>query len=154
MKDPIDFIKEIHKKGIRYLLIGRRAVIAYGGPLQTMDYDIYVDNEKENIGLLLKVAKKFELYPTVPKEEIHTVFKFRLENDFVVDVFTFKYFVTPDNKKISFSDIFKRRKIAEGKSELKINLPAIDDLIALKKIRGSMKDLEDIKYLEKIKEIS
>lgn len=151
LNNPINFIKEIHTKGVKYLLIGRRAVVAYGGPVQTMDYDIYVDNGKENIDLLLKVAEKFELYSTVPKEKIHTVFKFRLENDFVVDVFTFKYFVAQNGKRISFQDIFGRRKIAKGTSGLEVNLPAIDDLITLKKIRGATKDLEDISYLEEIK---
>jgi len=152
LSNPVNFIRSIHNKGVKYLLIGRRAVIAYGGPVQTMDYDIYVNNDSKNIDLLFKVAEKFELSPTVPREKIYTVFKFRLENDFVIDVFTFKYFVTREGKKISFQDIFRKRKIAKGKSGFKVFLPSIDDLIALKKIRGSTKDLEDIKYLEKIKE--
>lgn len=150
-KGPLDFIKEITNKKVEYLMIGRRAVIAYGGPVQTMDYDIYVNNDKKNIELLLDVAKEFELRPTVPKEKIYTVFKFRLENDFIVDVFTFKYFVSSSGEKISFQEIFKRKKVARDKSGFKIFLPSIDDLIKLKKIRSSTKDLEDIKYLQEIK---
>ncbi len=149
---PLDFIKEIHKKKVKYLLIGRRAVIAYGGPMQTMDYDIYAENDEKNIALLLKVAEKFDLTPSIPKEKIPEVFKFKLENDFTVDIFTFKYFSAGDGKKISFQEIYKRRNVARSPSGFEVNLPSIDDLIALKKIRNSLKDREDIRYLEKIKE--
>ena len=41
--EPLEFIKAIHQSGVRYLLIGRQAVIAYGGPVMSMDYDIYID---------------------------------------------------------------------------------------------------------------
>ena len=41
LSEPLQFLKGIHAAGVRYLLIGRQAVIAYGGPMFSMDYDIY-----------------------------------------------------------------------------------------------------------------
>jgi hypothetical protein len=152
--EPLEFLKKIHKAGVKYLLIGRQAVIAYGGPVQSMDYDIYVDNSEKNIKLLLEAAKKFNLYPSVPKEEIQSHFKFKLENDFVVDVFKAKAIAIDKKKRISFSEIYERRCVLKGETGLELNLPSIDDLISLKKLRSLPRDLEDIKYLEALKKRS
>jgi hypothetical protein len=47
MTDPIEFIKAVHKAGIRYLLIGRQAMIAHGIPVVAKDYDLYIDGSPE-----------------------------------------------------------------------------------------------------------
>ena len=151
LSEPIEFLEEIHKAGVKYLLIGRRAIIAYGGPVQTMDYDIYIDGSGENLDLLLGIAKKFELFSNLPKEKIMTHFKFRLENDFAIDIFRARYFSSGEGKKLSFDELYARKTTAKGEAGLEINLPSIDDLIALKKLRSLPKDLEDIKYLELLK---
>lgn len=150
--EPLAFLKAIHEAGVRYLLIGRQAVIAYGGPMQSMDYDIYIDGSKENTELLLSVAKKFELYPSRPVGQLHTSFMFKLENDFLFDVFRARAFGVGKDKKITFDEIYARKKVLKGETDLEINVPAIDDLIALKRLRSSPKDLNDIRYLEAIKE--
>jgi len=151
LSEPIEFIREIHKAKVRYLLIGRRAVIAYGGPVQTMDYDIYIDSSRDNLELLLGIAKKFDLYPGLPKEKIMSHFKFKLENDFAIDIFRAKHFSSGRGKKYSFEDLYSRKVVAKGESGLEINLPSINDLIAMKKLRSLPRDLEDIKYLRAIK---
>lgn len=150
LTEPIEFIDRIHRAEVKYLLIGRRAVIAYGGPVQTMDYDIYIDNSEKNIDLFLKIAENFELYPGISRERIKKHFKFKLENDFVLDVFCMNHFVS-DGGKISFKEMYERRHVAEGETGLKVNLPSVDDLISLKKLRSLPKDLLDIEYLEVIK---
>jgi len=44
--EAIDFLNDIHKAGVRYLLIGRRSIIAYGGPVQTGSYAIVGFNHR------------------------------------------------------------------------------------------------------------
>jgi len=149
--EPLAFLKEIHDEGVKYLLIGRQAVIAYGGPVQSMDYDIYVDGSPENTDKLLAIAQKYELYPSIPKEKLHENFKFRLENDIAVDIFRAKSFSSGKGKKITFQEIYERKNTLKDFSGLEINVPSIDDLIALKRLRSSPKDLNDIKYLQAIK---
>ena len=126
-------------------------MIAYGGPVQSMDYDIYIDGSEENTDKLLKIALSFGLCPSIPKEEISKSFKFKLENEILVDVFRAKALSSPKTGKIVFADIFARKVVAKDLSGLEINLPSLDDLIALKKLRSSPKDLLDIQYLEEIK---
>lgn len=149
--EPLRFLKAIHTKGVRYLLIGRQAIIAYGGPVQSMDYDIFIDGGKENTDLLLKIAKEFDLCPSMPKEDLHTHFKFRLENDFALDVFRAKSFQLTPDKKITFEELYNDRVILRGETGVEVNVPSIDGLIALKKLRSLPKDLRDIEYLEKLK---
>jgi hypothetical protein len=151
LPEPLAFIEAIHKKGVRYLLIGRQAVIAYGGPVQSMDYDIYIDGSEENTAKLLEIAHEFGLYPSVPKEELKKTFKFKLENDIVIDVFRAKMFSSLEAGRIKFSEIYDRKVIAKDPSGLQINLPSIEDLIALKRLRSSPKDLQDIAYLKDLR---
>ncbi|MBI5400450.1 hypothetical protein HZB07_07620 [Candidatus Saganbacteria bacterium] len=151
LPEPLQFIKAIHDKGVRYLLIGRQAVIAYGGPVQSMDYDIYIDGSPENTNLLLEIAENFELYPNLPREELNKTFKFKLENEILVDVFRAKSLSSPKTGKIIFQEIYDRRYLAKDLSGLEINLPCIDDLILLKKLRSAPKDILDIEYLEALK---
>ncbi|MFH2033525.1 MAG: hypothetical protein ABIJ26_02325 [Candidatus Margulisiibacteriota bacterium] len=148
--EPLEFLKTIHQKGVRYLLIGRQAVIAYGGPVQSFDYDIYIDSSQENLDLLLGIAQDFDLLPGVREKELQKHFKFRLENDFALDVFRAKK-LGLKGQSLTFDEMYERRKILEGESGLKLNLPSIDDLIFLKKLRSSPKDLNDIEYLQAIK---
>jgi len=38
----IDLLREFNRQNIRYLIIGRRAVILYGGPVLTADNDLWI----------------------------------------------------------------------------------------------------------------
>jgi len=136
---------------VKYLLIGRQAVIAYGGPVQSMDYDIYIDGSEENTNKLLEIAAGFELHPSISKKELRKSFKFKLENEILVDVFRAKALSSSRTGKITFEEIYKRKVLAKDLSGLEINLPSLDDLISLKKLRSSPKDLLDIQYLEEIR---
>jgi hypothetical protein len=150
--DPVEFLSAIHKAGVRYLLIGRQAVIAYGGPMQTMDFDIMVDGSEENVGKLLIIAEKRGLAPSVEEKNIKRVFKFKLENDITVDVFRARSYTNKEGETLTFEDLYRRKVVMQDPKGLAINLPDIGDLIALKKIRWEAKDREDIRYLERIRE--
>jgi len=151
LPEPLQFLKTIHDAGVRYLLIGRQAVIAYGGPMQSMDYDIYIDGSEENTLKLIKIADQFNLLPSVGMGEMKKNFKFKLENGFLVDVFRAKSLSSAATGKLTFEDIYNRKVIAKDISGLEINLPSLDDLITLKRMRSAPKDLLDIKYLKELK---
>jgi len=84
------------------------------------------------------------------KDKMRSHFKFRLENDFIVDVFRARSLSAGGGKKITFEEMYSRRKILKGESGLELNLPTIADLITLKKLRSSPKDIQDIQYLKAI----
>lgn len=151
MTDPVEFIDAIHKAGIRYLLIGRQAMIAHGIPVQTFDYDIYIDGEIENEKKFIEVAENFDLFPSKSSEKLHQYFMFKLENDITIDVFRAKKLVIKGGEIISFEDLYNRKETIEDKSGYAVNVPSIDDLIKLKKTADRYKDIMDVQFLEKFK---
>ena len=55
--DFFDLIKDFNEMGIKYLIIGRRAVVLYGAPVLTADYDFWIDSS-ERARVLSYFAKK------------------------------------------------------------------------------------------------
>jgi hypothetical protein len=151
--NPLEFIRAIHQAGVKYLLIGRQAVIAYGIPLQTMDYDLYIDGEKENTEKFLEIAAQFNLHPTCPPEEMKSRFMFRLENDLVIDVFCPQKIINQTGERIVFKEIYERREVISDPDGFAVNVPCLEDLIKLKKT-NRLKDKIDLEYLKKWQEIS
>lgn len=149
--DPVDFISAIHKAGVRYVLIGRQAMISWGIPVQTIDYDLYIDGSEDNTEKFLEVARRFDLFPSKPLSELKKHFVFRLENDIVIDVFRAKQIGNQAGEIISFEDLYNRRQVLEDKEGFAVNVPCLEDLIKLKKT-GREKDAYDIRYLEKIRD--
>ncbi len=43
-----DIIKDFNRLGIKYLIIGRRAVVLYGAPVLTADYDFWINAAHSN----------------------------------------------------------------------------------------------------------
>jgi hypothetical protein len=151
LHDPIEFLSAIHMAGVRYLLIGRQAVIAYGGPVQAMDFAVMVDGGEENVKKLVQIAEAFALHPTVSEERIGRVYRFRLENDIFIDVFRAKSYANQEGERMTFDALYRRRVVIKDPKGLELNVPSIDDLIALKKIRRDERDRADIRYLQRIR---
>jgi hypothetical protein len=146
-------LKEFNRQKIRYLIIGRRAVILYGGPVLTADHDLWIhpDDKKKTLSLLLKKFG-FELsYP--PDTEKPIVAGFLGMKKY--DLFFQKSVKNIDNEKIEFEECFKHSIVKEDtKEKVKFHIPSIDDLIRLKKIRKpNVKDEQDIEYLLKAKRL-
>ncbi|MDI6751376.1 MAG: hypothetical protein QME07_00730 [bacterium] len=152
MTDPVEFIDAIHKAEIRYLLIGRQAMIAHGIPVQTFDYDLYIDGEIENEKKFIEVAENFDLFPSKPLEKLHQYFMFKLENDITIDVFRCKKIINQEGEAISFEEIYKNRNVIKDETGFFVNVPCIDDLIKLKKT-DRYKDSVDVQFLEKFKKM-
>lgn len=77
-------LRELNRQRIRYLIIGRRAVILYGGPVLTADHDIWLHPEDKKKALLLLSEKlDFELsHPPDTKRPIVTGFSGTKKYDF------------------------------------------------------------------------
>jgi hypothetical protein len=145
-------LRELHRQKIRYLIIGRRAVILYGGPVLTADYDLWIHPEdKEKTLLLLSEKLGFELsHPPYTKRPIVTGFSGMKK----YDLFFQKSIKNIEGESIEFNECYKNSIIKEDKKEKIIfRIPSIDDLIRLKKIRKlNVKDQQDIEYLLKAKQ--
>jgi len=150
----LELIRVLNRQKIRYLIIGRRAVILYGGPVLTADHDLWLHpNDKKKFLLLLSENLNFELSDS-PDTEKPIVIGFSGTKKY--DFFFQRSVKNMENETIEFEGCYKNsilKKDVRGKVSFRI--PSIDDLIRLKKIRkANVKDQQDIEYLLEAKHLS
>lgn len=141
--------RAIAASGARVLLIGRRALVALGIPVLTVDYDFWL--HIDDIVVLNTALQPFELLPNRSPEEARKVGRYVLENDERVDVLVARQASTRDGIALRFEDAWLRRKAIPYVSDLPIVLPCLDDLVLTKRWSMRPKDLDDIELLEKLR---
>lgn len=136
----------LNENKVKYLLIGGLASIIYGAPRTTVDIDIAVEPSEKNIKKLIKALSSLGLTPEIPEpREMLGVGGTTFGNDIEVDVLT-------DIQNIGFSELWKSRKIITYK-RIKIQVISLEHHLALLKRISRKRDLEDVKYLEKLREL-
>ena len=146
-------IRELNRQRIRYLIIGRRAVILYGGPVLTADHDIWLHPEDKKKALsFLSEKLDFELsHPPDTKRPIVIGFSGTKK----YDLFFQRSVKNIENETIEFEGCYGNSVLKEDlREKVSFRIPSIDDLIRLKKIRKpNAKDQQDIEYLLKAKRL-
>lgn len=145
-------IKLLNKENIRYLLIGRQAMMLYGAPLFSYDYDFWVHpGDKEKLFSILE--DKLELEPNKDREQRRPYFVFHSDKGDKVDVFIVRKITNKEGETLEINETLNKAvEVREPKSSFFVKLPSIDDLIRLKKMGNRPKDIEDIEYLKTIKQ--
>jgi hypothetical protein len=149
----VDLLREFNRQKIRYLIIGRRAIILYGGPVLTADNDLWIHpaDKKKTLSLLLKKFG-FELsHSPYTRKPIVTGFSGMKK----YDLFFQKSVRNTEDETIEFEECYKNSISKEDvEVGLSLRIPSIDDLIRLKKIRKpNVKDEQDIEYLLQAKHL-
>ena len=150
--DFFTIIKDFNRMGIRYLIVGRRAVVLYGAPVLTADYDFWIDS-KERATVLAYFSKKGcdlshgedSLQPII---QVYAGLR-------KIDLFFHRAVRNLDGDLIEFKSCYENATIKEDlEQDIFFRIPSLDDLIKTKKIRQeNVKDLQDIEYLLKAKEM-
>ncbi len=146
-------IRALNQRKIRYLIIGRRAVILYGGPVLTADTDLWIhpeDKKRALSSLLDKLGLEIS-HPPDTKKPIVSGFSGLKKFDF----FFQKSVRNIEGETIEFEDCYQNSILRKDlKENVSFRIPSIDDLIRLKKIRSpNVKDEQDIEYLLKAKRL-
>ncbi len=145
--DPVEFIGELNHRDIRYLLIGRQALIQYGAPLQTMDYDFYLDPDRKQLESILDVARHFRMdVERFPRERPGKLTLYA--DNMKVDVFRARKYSLAEGGFLVFEDMYARRRVFSTKDGFAVTVPCLEDLKKSKLARNSPKDREDLKYIE------
>lgn len=147
--DEVEFFRAVEQSGSRALLIGRRALVVLGLPVLTADYDFWV--HVEDCGLFNRAVEPFGLLPTRSPEEARARGRYVLENDEHVDVLVARSAPTVDGGRVVFEDLWARRVTVQLAADVQVALPALDDLIATKRIAPRPKDMEDIRLLQALR---
>ena len=148
-----DLLREFSRRNIRYLIIGRRAVILYCAPVLTADHDLWIHSEDRKKALHLlsdELGFKLSQPPSTKKPKV-TGFSGAKK----YDLFFQRSIRNIDNDMIEFEQCLRNSIIKKDpKEDVQFRIPSIDDLIRLKKIRRpNVKDEQDIQYLLKAKQL-
>ncbi|MCX8117031.1 MAG: hypothetical protein N3G78_03725 [Desulfobacterota bacterium] len=156
LEKEVDFFKllrELNRLRVRYLIIGRRAVILYGGPVLTADHDLWFHPEdKKKVLSLLSEKLDFDLsHSPDTKSPIVTGYSGTKK----YDLFFQKSVKNTENETIEFEGCYGNSVLKEDKrAKVSFRIPSIDDLVRLKKVRKpNVKDQQDIEYLLKAKQM-
>ena len=143
--DTEKLIKLLKENNVIFVVIGATAFPVYGYARATLGIDIFIRPELENIRRTMKALKEFgyDLMDLVPKDF--------LENKILIRQYMVEVDIHPFVKGITFNEVWKNRITAKFENT-EVFFPSLDDMIKMKKASGRAIDLEDLKYLTKIKE--
>jgi hypothetical protein len=158
----LDLFAALQKFDVDYLLIGGLAVSLHGVERATMDVDITVAMQPENLEGMLQCAKALQLTPVapVPLESLtnlallrqwHTeknMLAFALRTPDLAGV-TIDILLFPP---LDFNEMHTRA-VQFNLGDVSVEVACVDDLIAMKRAAGRPIDLSDIEHLEKIKSL-
>ena len=102
----------------------------------------------EDIETFNAAVSPFDLFPNHEPEQARSRGRYVLENDEKVDVLVARTVLTVDGTRVSFDDVWTRRRRIEVGPDTYAAIPSIDDLILTKRFGGRPKDAEDIRMLE------
>ncbi len=139
------FFRAIARSDVRALLIGRRALIALGLPLNTRDYDFWI--HIDDIQDFNALAEQFDLFPNRTPEDARRVGRYVLEGDEHVDVLISREVPTIDGERVSFESLWSSRAPIEVAPRVVIHRPSLDGLILTKRFANRPKDAEDLRML-------
>lgn len=147
-EDFRDFLQALNENEVKYILVGGLAVVLHGHSRVTGDMDIWVDRTAENYKKLSRAFYQFHM----------PVFDMTLEKFMNVnenDVFSFGrnpvgIDIMTAVKGLNFEQANQLSTIFDDDGLL-IRVVHINHLIEAKKAAGRLKDLDDIKQLQKRK---
>ena len=149
----IELIKVLNSESVRYLIIGRRAVILYGGPVMTADYDLWIHPGDKKKTLTILESLDMELsQPVDTRRPMVTAFSGSRK----LDLFFHKSITNFRGDVINFDECYAAAETAEDPdAAVSFRIPAIKDLIKMKQIREpNAKDGQDIEFLLKAEQLS
>lgn len=157
-------IRALNEAGVRYLVIGGLAVLAHGYVRFTADIDLVIDLQPENLHKALAVFQDLGYRPLAPvaleefadpdirqqwidekQMKVFTIFS-SIYRDANLDLMVQSPFADDEafNRSVAF-------EIAPG---IAAQVVSLDDLIRMKAAAARPKDLLDLEYLHKLKEIA
>jgi hypothetical protein len=154
-------LASIEKAGVRYLVVGGVAVVLHGYLRTTLDLDLVVQLEPNNLERALTAFEDLGFQPRVPvalrsfldpqtreiwrREKNMTVFSLWHPGHpgFALDLFVQEPF--------DF-DVVYRRALRIPLEEVEATVVSREDLVAMKRAAGRARDLEDIEALLELSE--
>jgi predicted nucleotidyltransferase len=142
--DAEQLLKLLKENHVKFVIIGATAFPVHGYSRATLDIDIFIKPEKANAQRTLKALKEFG----------YDVTDLTIDELLTKKVLIRQYLIETDIHPIvtgaTFEKVWKNKVKAKfGKTF--VWFASLDDLITMKKAASRTKDVEDLKYLLKLK---
>jgi hypothetical protein len=149
----------LNEASVRYVVVGGLAVVAHGYVRATMDVDLVIDLNRENLVTALGALEKIGFRPRLPvskeqfadpemreqwiKEKHMLVFPLWNpdEQTLIIDIFVKSPF--------DFDDEYKKAVWIDLAENITVPFVARDSLIRMKQEAGRPQDLNDVEHLKK-----
>lgn len=143
--DTERLLRLLKENNVIFVVIGASAFPVYGYARATLDIDIFIKPDLENIKRVIKALREFGYdLMDLTSEDF-------LKNKILIRQCTVEADIHPFVKGVTFNDVWRNRILAKF-GETEVYFPSLDDMIKMKKASGRAIDLQDLKYLKKIKE--
>lgn len=138
-------LRSLLEHEVKIVVIGGLSLPHYGFRRFTQDIDIFISPTKANVRRTI-AARQNAGYDVVEKEHVDLFLtKKVLLRDYAVQVDIHPFVKGPD-----FSTVWRNKVKVEMFGE-SVFIPSIDDLLAMKKAAGRLKDKADIEWLKEFK---
>ena len=143
--DTEDLTRLLKEHKVDFVIIGATAMPVYGYARATLDIDIFIRPERVNVQRTLTALKAFGYdMSDVSVDDLLTkkllIRQYGVETD-----------IHPFVKGVTFEKIWNN-KVEANFGKTSVYFASLDDLIEMKEAAGRPQDLQDIKYLKKLKE--
>lgn len=158
--DAIEAIgRELAADQVRYLVVGGLALHAYGSDRLTYDIDLVIQLERDNLVRAFDALARATYRPLVPIQSSHFADPLNRERlisekgmivlNFWSDRFRETRLDVFVAEPFDFNAEYEQALCDELVPGVDLRYPRIDTLIAMKKLAGRPKDLQDIEFLER-----
>lgn len=142
--DTEGLLKLLKEHEVDFVIIGASAFPVHGYVRATLDIDIFIRPERANAERAMAALSQFG-YDLADVSIDDLLTKKLLIRQYAVEAD-----IHPFVKGVSFERVWKN-KVEAKFGRTVVFFASLDDLIAMKKAAGRTKDLEDIKFLKKLK---
>ena len=143
--DTEDLLRLLKEHKVDFVIIGATAFPVYGYARATLDIDIFIRPVRSNAERALEALNEFGYDMTdVTVEDL-------LTKKLLIHQYAVEAVIHPFVKGVSSDQVWRNRVEAKfGKTA--VFFASLDDLIEMKRSTGSPQDLQDLKYLMRLKE--
>ena len=140
-------LKLLKENRVKFVIIGATAFPVHGYSRATLDIDIFIKPEEENASKTLKALKEFGYDVTdVTTDDL-------LTRKVLIRQYLTEADIHPVVTGVTFKKVWENKvKARFGKTF--VWFASLDDIIKMKKAAGRPKDIEDLKYLLRLKKQS
>lgn len=156
----LDLFKTLANHRVRFLLVGGLAMNLHGVPRMTLDVDIILALDKQNLERFLAAAEDLQLRPTIPVR-MEDLLSADLRNAWAGEKNMIAFPLAPKDPTGPTIDILidppldveaaLARAEHRGLGDVSVPVASIEDMIRLKENTGRTQDKADIEHLYRIK---